>query len=58
MANAVIVPFVLKYGYAVDLPLWLMMLYVAAGEIVGCYLLGELLASFLLKRKDIFGPQE
>ena len=58
LSNAVIVPFVLKYGYAVDLPVWLMMLYVAAGEIVGCFVLGEGLASFLLKRSDIFGPKE
>lgn len=54
LANALIIPFVLRYGYAVDMPLWLMMLTVGAGEVGGCYILGELLASVLLKRKDIF----
>ena len=54
LANALIIPFVLRYGYAVDMPLWLMMLTVGAGEVGGCYILGELLASVLLKRRDIF----
>ena len=53
LANALIIPFVLRYGYAVDMPLWLMMLTVGAGEVGGCYILGELLASVLLKRRDI-----
>ena len=54
LANALIIPFVLRYGYAVDMPLWLMMLTVGAGEVGGCYILGELLASVLLKWRDIF----
>ena len=53
-ANSVIVPLVLKYGYGIEMPLLLTALYVAAGEIVGCYVLGELLASALLKRRQIF----
>ena len=47
-------PLVLKYGYAVDLPLPMMALYVTAGEIVGCYVLGEVLAAALLSRGQIF----
>ena len=37
-----------------SMPLWLMMLTVGAGEVGGCYILGELLASVLLKWRDIF----
>lgn len=55
VANSVIVPLVLRYGYGVDMPILLMVLYVAIGEIIGCYVLGELLATVLLKRKQIFG---
>ena len=54
VANTVIVPIVLKYGYGVDLPILLSAAYIAVGEILGCGVLGELLASALLKRKSIF----
>ena len=53
VANSIIVPFVLKYGYGIDIPIWLMIIYIAIGEIVGCYILGELFASLLLKRKEL-----
>ena len=53
VSNSIIIPFVLKYGYGIDIPIWLMMIYIAIGEIIGCYALGELFASLLLKRKDI-----
>lgn len=54
-ANTLIVPLVLRYGYGVDLPLWLSALYILLGEIGGCYVLGELLASALLPyRRVIF----
>lgn len=39
-ANTVIVPFVLKYAYAVPLPLPFMMLTVGIGEILSCGILG------------------
>ena len=52
-ANAAIISFVLKYGYGENLPIPLMMGYIAAGEILGCYVLGELLASLLLRRADV-----
>ncbi|MBE6029608.1 MAG: QueT transporter family protein [Clostridiales bacterium] len=57
LSNTVIVPLVLKYGYGVDMPIWLLMIYIVVGEILGCYLLGELLASGILRRKfltDLF----
>ena len=53
VSNSVIVPFVLKYGYGIDLPIWLMIIYIAIGEIIGCYILGELFATVLLRRKDL-----
>ena len=52
-ANTVIVPLVLRYGYGVDIPLYLLALYIAVGEIVGCYILGELFASVLLKHNSL-----
>ena len=56
VANAVIVPFVLKYGYGVaDFPIWLMAVYVAVGEVIGCFILGELFATVLLRHGNIFG---
>ena len=56
LANTVIVPLVLRHGYGVDMPLYLMAIYVAAGEIIGCYILGELFATILLRYKGrIFG---
>ena len=54
ISNTVIVPFVLRYGYGVPTDIRLMMVYIAIGEIIGCYVLGELLAQALLKRKNIF----
>ena len=53
LSNTVIVPLVLKYGYGVDMPIWMLMIYIVIGEILGCYLLGELLASGILKRKSL-----
>ena len=31
-----------------------MAIYVAIGEVIGCFVLGELFASVLLKRKGVF----
>lgn len=59
ISNTIIVPLVLRYGYGLDIPLPLLMMYIAAGEIVGCYLLGELFASVLLKHGGrIFKPED
>ena len=54
IANGIIVPFVLRYGYGVELPIVLMMVYVAVGEIISCYGLGELLITVLQKHRAIF----
>ena len=48
-ANAVIVPFVLRYAYEVTIPIPLLLLYVAVGETISAYLLGELLITALQK---------
>jgi uncharacterized membrane protein len=53
VANALIIPFVLRYGYGfTDVPIALEMLYILAGEVVGCYILGELLATILMPHKN------
>ena len=58
LANGIIVPFVLRYGYQVPLSIPLMMACVAVGEIISCYGLGELLCSVLLRHKHIFGTRK
>ena len=50
-ANTIIVPFVLKYGYGVPIPIPLLMVYIFIGEMVGCYFLGQIFATALLKLK-------
>ncbi|MGI6108100.1 MAG: QueT transporter family protein [Lachnospiraceae bacterium] len=47
LSNTVIVPLVLKFGYGVDLPLWLEAIAIFAGEFVSCYVFGEILLSAL-----------
>ena len=55
ISNTVIVPFVLHYGYGINLPISLMMLTVGAGEIVSCGIFGLILHSALSKfRGSIF----
>ena len=58
-ANTLIVPFVLKYGYGIaDVPMVLMFIYIFVGEILGCYVLGELLATALIHRNIRLTPEE
>ena len=55
VANLVIVPFVLRYGYGVDQPIPFMMLTVGAGEVISAGILGLILMSILYpNRKNIF----
>jgi len=52
ISNTVIIPFVLRYGYGVaDMAIPLMALYIFIGEIIGCYMFGELLGTALLSRR-------
>ena len=53
VSNSVIVPFILKYGYGIDMPIWLLIIYIAIGEVLGCYVLGEAFASLVLRRKEL-----
>ncbi|MGN8632557.1 QueT transporter family protein [Blautia sp. HCP3S3_G3] len=56
VANAVIVPFVLYYGYGINLPIPFMMLTVGAGEILSCGVIGMVLLTALSKYQHvIFG---
>ena len=59
-ANALIIPFVLSYGYGLqEIPIPLMAVYIAAGEFLGCFVLGEILGSLLLRnRRLIFDSDE
>ena len=53
VSNAVIVPFVLHFGYGVSLPIPLMMLTVGIGEVVSCGVVGLILQTALLKYKNV-----
>ena len=52
-ANTVIVPFVLRFGYGINLPLPLMMLTVGIGEVVSCAVIGLILQTTLMKYKNV-----
>lgn len=45
IANAIIVPFVLRYAYGVPMPIPLMMVTVGVGEIISCGILGVILGN-------------
>ncbi len=50
LANTIVVPWVLKYAYGVDLPIPFMMLTVGIGEVVSCGVLGLVLYTVLKRR--------
>ena len=57
LANALIVPFVLRFGYQVHLPIPFMMLTVGIGEVISCGVLGMILYAALHRYKNlIFKP--
>lgn len=59
VANTVIVPFVLYYGYGVNLPIPFMMLTVGLGEVISCGVLGLIAQTVLMKyRKVLFGKTQ
>ena len=53
IANTLIVPFVLKYGYGEPLSIPFMMLTVGAGEVLGCGILGYIVLKLLNGYKDV-----
>ncbi len=52
-ANTIIVPFVLRYAYGIELPIPLMMLTVGIGEVLSCGVLGMILYYALRGKKDL-----
>lgn len=56
-ANTIIVPFVLLYGYGVNLPIPFMMLTVGIGEVLSCGVLGCIILFALERYKGIIFRQ-
>ena len=52
LSNTLIIPFVLRYAYAIDLPIPFLMLTIFIGEVLSCGVLGMLLYYALRGRKD------
>lgn len=52
VANAIIVPLVLKYAYGIE-PLWFSFVTVTAGEIISCGILGMILLFALEKYRNV-----
>lgn len=52
IANTVIVPLILRYGYGILLPIWTMFVSVGIGEIISCGGLGMILYAALRKYSD------
>lgn len=52
LSNTVIVPFVLKFGYQVPLPIPFLMLTVGIGEVISCGIFGLIIYTALYKYKN------
>ena len=52
ISNTIIVPLVLRFGYGVPLPIPMLMLFIAIGEIISCYVLGEIVLAALLRYRE------
>ncbi len=58
VSNTLIVPFILRHAYGVNLPIPLLMLSVGIGEAISAYGLGQLLITALNpRRKALFGEE-
>ena len=57
VANTLIVPFVLRYGYGINLPIPLMMLTVGLGEVVSAGVFGIILQTILMKYENVLFKQ-
>lgn len=53
IANVIVVPFVLRYGYQVPLPIPFMMLTVGIGEVISCGVLGMILYTALSRYRNV-----
>ena len=54
LSNTLIIPFILKYAYGLEMSIPFLMLTIFAGEVLSCGVLGSLLAVALKKRPQIF----
>jgi len=52
LVNALIIPFVIRYGYGILVPIPILMLTVGAGQVIACGVLGQLLLKALEKHKN------
>jgi len=55
LANGLIIGPMLYYVYAVPVPFWACIFWVALGEAIACYVIGFPLLKYLSKRSSIFG---
>ena len=59
LSNTIIIPFVLRYAYSVELPIPILMLSLFIGEVLSCGVLGMILYYALnRRRKAIFKNEE
>ncbi|SHM32719.1 Uncharacterized membrane protein [Anaerosporobacter mobilis DSM 15930] len=58
IANAIVVPWVLRIGYGLATPIPLMMVTVGIGEIISCGILGTILLQALIKYKNVIFRQK
>ena len=57
LANALIVPLILRYAYGINLPIYYLIVSVGIGEVVSCGILGTILFTPLYKyRHKLFPP--
>ena len=52
LVNMIVVPFIIKYGYGVPMPLVLSALAVGLGQVISCYGLGLILMQVLERYED------
>lgn len=50
--NMIVVPYIIKYGYGVPMPIFLSALAVGVGQVISCYGLGFILIKVLERYKD------
>ena len=58
LANTIIVPFVLKYGYMDPLPIPFMMLTVGIGEVISCGAIGLIVYAGLNRYRGVLFPKK
>ena len=58
LANTIIVPFVLKYGYMDPLPIPFMMLTVGIGEVISCGVIGLIVYAGLNRYRGVLFPKK